>query len=101
MIFDTDVLIWVQRGNEKAARTIDQSADRHISVMTYMELLQTARNKAQHDCVRDFLREYGFQTLPISENIGHRAAVYVEEYMLVSIMTFFISRVPDQFDGTG
>lgn len=82
MIFDTDVLIWVQRGNEKAARTIDLATERHISVMTYMELLQTARNKAQHACVRDFLREYGFQTLPMTENIGHRAAVYVEEYAL-------------------
>jgi len=50
--------------------------------MTYMELLQTARNKTQHACVRDFLREFGFQTLPMTENIGHRAAVYVEEYTL-------------------
>ena len=82
LIFDTDVLIWVQRGNEKAARAIDKSPDRYISVMTYMELLQTARNKQQHDCIREFLREYAFQTLPVTENIGHRAAVYVEEYTL-------------------
>ena len=82
MIFDTDVLIWVQRGNAKAARAIDLAGDRYISVMTYMELLQAALNKAQHDCMRDFLREYGFQILPVTENIGHRAAVYIEEYTL-------------------
>ena len=82
MIFDTDVLIWVQRGNEKAARTVDRSNDRHISIVTYMELLQATKNKKQHDCVSDFLKEFGFQTLALTENIGHRAAVYVEEYCL-------------------
>lgn len=82
MIFDTDVLIWVQRGNKKAARAVDQASDRHISTITYMELLQTARNKKQHDCISGFLREFGFHVLPLTENIGHRAAVYVEEYTL-------------------
>ena len=82
MIFDTDVLIWVQRGNKKAARAVDQASDRHISIITYMELLQTARNKKQHDYISGFLREFGFHVLPLTENIGHRAAVYVEEYTL-------------------
>jgi len=82
VIFDTDVLIWVQRGNEKAARAVDRSSDRRISIITYMELLQTARNKKQHDYISGFLREFGFHVLPLSENIGHRAAVYVEEYTL-------------------
>ena len=79
MIFDTDVLIWIQRGNEKAARAVDRSNDRFVSVMTDMELLQAAQNEKQHDFVTDFLKEFGFQTLALTENIGHRAAVYVEE----------------------
>jgi len=82
VIFDTDVLIWVQRGNKKAARAVDQASDRHISIITYMELLQTARSKKQHDYVSGFLREFGFHILPLTENIGHRAAVYIEEYTL-------------------
>ena len=82
MIFDTDVLIWIQRGSEKAARVVDRSIDRYISIVTYMELLQATNNKKQHDYILDFLREFGFQTLPLTENIGHRAAVYVEEYSL-------------------
>lgn len=47
-----------------------------------MELLQAANNKKQHDYISDFLREFGLQTLPLTESIGHRAAVYVAEYSL-------------------
>jgi predicted nucleic acid-binding protein len=82
VIFDTDVLIWIQRGNEKAARVVDYAKDRHLSVLTYMELLQSAQNRKQHEYVAGFLSEFGFQTLPLTENIGHRAAVYVAEYTL-------------------
>jgi len=82
VIFDTDVLIWIQRGSEKAARVVDRSIDRYISIVTYMELLQAATNKKQHEYISDFLKEFGFQTLPLTESIGHRAAVYVEEYSL-------------------
>jgi predicted nucleic acid-binding protein len=82
VIFDTDVLIWIQRGNEKAARVVEQSNDRYVSILTYMELLQGAQNKKQHEYITSFLTEFGFQTLPLTENIGHRAAVYVAEYTL-------------------
>ena len=82
MIFDTDVLIWVQRGNMKAARLVDRTQGRCISVVTYLELVQTAQNRQQLQYVKDFLVEYGFQMLPLTENIGHRSTVYIEEYTL-------------------
>ena len=82
MIFDTDILIWVQRGNQKAANVINESKDRYVSVLTYMELLQAAQNRKQHEQITGFLRDLGFQTLPLTEDIGHRAAVYVAEYTL-------------------
>ena len=82
MIFDTDILIWVQRGNQKAARAINESKYRYVSVLTYMELLQGAQNRKQHEVIISFLGDLGFQTLPLTENIGHRAAVYVAEYTL-------------------
>jgi predicted nucleic acid-binding protein len=82
MIFDTDIFIWVQRGNVKAAQLIEADAERFLSVQSYMELLQGAENRRQHEQMKSFLREFGFSTLPLSENIGHRAAVYIEEYGL-------------------
>ena len=82
MIFDTDIFIWVQRGNLKAARLIEGEDERLLSVQSYMELLQGAENRRQHEQTKSFLRDFGFATLPLSENIGHRAAVYIEEYGL-------------------
>ncbi len=84
MIFDTDIFIWAQRGNEKAAKLMEKSDERFLSVQTYMELLQCAKNKTQHKYVKDFLSSFGFIVLPLTENIGHRASIYVEEYTLSS-----------------
>ncbi len=84
MIFDTDIFIWVQRGNEKAARLIDNAQERYLSVQTYMELLQCAKSKNQHRYIKDFLTVFGFFILPMTENIGHRASIYIEEYTSAS-----------------
>ncbi len=86
MIFDTDIFIWVQRGNAKAATLIDGTKDRFLSVQTYMELLQCAKDKQQLRLVKRFISDFRFSVLPLTENIGHRALVYVEEYGLSSGM---------------
>ena len=84
MIFDTDIFIWVQRGNEKAARLIENTEHRYLSIQTYMELLQGAKDKMQHEYVKNFITSYDFMVLPLTENIGHRASIYIEEYTLSS-----------------
>lgn len=84
MIFDTDIFIWLQRGNQKAASVIEHTAERHLSIYSYLELLQYARDKKQHAAVKDFLVQFGFMILPLTENIGHRALVYLEEYSFLS-----------------
>ena len=84
MIFDTDIFIWAQRGNEKAAKLFEKEEEKYLSVQTYMELLQNAKNKTQHKYTKDFLTAFGFIVLPLTENIGHRASIYVEEYTLSS-----------------
>ncbi len=84
MIFDTDILIWVQRGNLKAAKLIDQTEERAISMQTYLELIQCAQNKQQIQLTKDFLMNYGFNVIPFTQNIGHRAAIYLETHTLAT-----------------
>ncbi len=83
MLFDTDVLIWVLRGNAASARVIDKADIRHLSIVGYMELLQGARDRADLRAIKSLLSDLGFSILPLTENIGHRAAIYVEEYGLL------------------
>jgi len=84
MLFDTDILIWVFRGNNKACGIIQEEQEKYISVISYMELLQGAKDKAEIKNIRSFLKEAAFQILPVTENIGYRASVYMEEYCLKS-----------------
>jgi predicted nucleic acid-binding protein len=82
VIYDTDVIIRVLRGHAKAARAVDDAEGRAVSVVTYMELLQGARDKAEVRAIKSFLTDLGFALLPLTENIGHRASIYMEEYGL-------------------
>jgi predicted nucleic acid-binding protein len=82
MLFDTDVLIWVLRGNRQAAKAIETSQSRCLSVVTYMELLQGARDRREVKSIKRFLTDLAFMMTPLSENIGHRASIYMEEYGL-------------------
>ncbi|MCH7611919.1 MAG: type II toxin-antitoxin system VapC family toxin [Candidatus Marinimicrobia bacterium] len=86
MLFDTDIIIWVQRGNIKAARMVEKENERFISIQTFMELLQGARNQLHHKVIKEFIYDFGISVLPLTENIGHRALVYVEEYSMSSNM---------------
>lgn len=86
MLFDTDIFIWIQRGNTGAANLIEGTGKRYLSSYTYLELLQGAANKKQHQQTKDFLIAFDFIILPFTENISHRACVYIEEYALSSGM---------------
>lgn len=48
-----------------------------------MELLQGAASKDQHKHAKSFIKDFNFIVLPLTENIGHRALVYIEEYSLL------------------
>lgn len=87
MLFDTDVLIWCFRGVEKAAKVIEQDDGPAISVVTYMELAQGARDRKELRTIKSFLSDLGIPILPLTENIGHRASIYVEEHALAHGMT--------------
>lgn len=82
MIFDTDIFIWIQRGNKKAARLVENRPDRFLSIQSFMELLQGAKNRQHQKYIKEFIKDFNFQVLPLTENIGHRALIYLEEYSL-------------------
>lgn len=62
---------------------------------SYVEEFQCATAKSQHKIMHAFLREYEFKIQPLSEKIGDRVAIYIEEYALlagcVPVMQLFIA----------
>ena len=46
MMYDTDILIWFIRGNDKAAGALEKDSERSLSIQSYMELLQGAQDAA-------------------------------------------------------
>ena len=82
MIFDTDVLIWAARGNEKAARAIDAVPDRALAIVSLMELLQGVRSKLEARQIQRSLRQMQFRVLPLSEAIGAAAVALTQEHAL-------------------
>ena len=64
MQFDTDVLIWFFRGHNAAARLIENTPERHISVISYMELLQGSRDKKESRIIKGFLSDLTFRRSP-------------------------------------
>ena len=87
MLFDTDVLIWCFRGEAKAGTIIEADPAPTISLITYMELVQGARDKKELKAITSFLTDMGIPVLPLTENIGHRASIYLEEHALKDGMT--------------
>jgi predicted nucleic acid-binding protein len=82
MIFDTDVLIWASRGNQRAATAIDSCTDRALAIVSLMELLQGVRSKQESREIRQSLRQLQFRILPLSESIGSAAAALIELHAL-------------------
>ena len=82
MIVDTDVLIWYMRGNKKALQLIEKSENIFISVVTYMELVQSMRNMKELTHFRQALHGWNAKILYISEEISVKAMFVVEQYFL-------------------
>lgn len=84
MIFDTDVIIWFMRGRAEAAQAVASvpKESRFISVITYMELVQGIRDKAELKMLKEMLLHTGWTILPLSEHIGRLASDLMDSYKL-------------------
>ncbi|MEN8263804.1 MAG: type II toxin-antitoxin system VapC family toxin [Nitrospirota bacterium] len=82
MLVDTDVLIWYMRGNKNAFKIIEENMNFHISVITYIELVQGMRNKIELNALRKSLRDWNASVIYITEEISAKAMFYVEQHYL-------------------
>jgi predicted nucleic acid-binding protein len=82
MLIDSDVLIWVARGNASAISRLQTVANWHISAVSYMELAQGCRDKAELKAMQKaFSFEVG-DVLAITQPISDLACTLVEKYAL-------------------
>ena len=82
MLVDTDVLIWFFRGKPSAKTVIGNCPRVGLSAVTYMELVQGARNRKELRVLRRTIAANAWQILPINETISHRATIFVENHTL-------------------
>jgi len=82
MLIDTDVLIWNLRGNEIAADLLDGRRGFILSAVSYMELVQGLRDKAEFRLLRRALHGWQARVMQINEDISARATYLVEEHAL-------------------
>jgi predicted nucleic acid-binding protein len=82
MLVDSDVLIWASRGNAKAVRRLDKEVGFTISAVTYMEMCQGMRDKAELAAFKKALKIWNVQVVPIDEAISYQAMFFVERYCL-------------------
>ena len=81
VLIDSDVLIWLMRGNARAVALIQQTPDWTISAVSYMELVQGCRDKAELKALQKAFRsnEHDAQTdiLPlITANKKHFSVIH-------------------------
>ena len=85
MLFDTDVLIWTAPRQSERPQRLSMPAmivaciGRHVYGIAPLEPAKTA---ARSRASKGFLAELAFAMVPLSENIGHCALIYMEEYGL-------------------
>jgi len=82
MLIDTDIIIWYMRGNENALEIIESQSSFHISVVTYIELIQGMRNKSELGELRKAFRIWNTKILYVTEDISSKALFYIERNFL-------------------
>ncbi len=82
MLVDTDVLIWHLRGYAQATRRLDELGALTLSAVSYLEVLQGMRNKAELVAVKKMLERRAATLLPVSEPITQRAIDLMESLTL-------------------
>ena len=82
VVFDTDVLIWYLRGNEKAHRFLARVPypQRVLSSLSIMELLQGCRNQGEARQVKAFIADNIPAVLHPAESVSLKAIDLLEQH---------------------
>jgi len=78
MLIDSDVLVWLTRGHVGAAQRLHALNPWRISVVTYIELAQGCRDKAEFTRLKKGLAARQTKIVPITPAISHRAAELID-----------------------
>ena len=82
MLVDTDVLIWYLKGNKTAYTVLRDLGQFSISVVTYMEILQGLRNRAELNAWKSFLKNRDIRQILLDHEITTKAMYWMEEFFL-------------------
>ena len=82
MLFDTNVLIYADRGLQSARKLIMSADKRAISAVTYMEYVPFCRDKKELATFEKMLELLQFTIYDIDANISVEARQYVRQYAL-------------------
>jgi predicted nucleic acid-binding protein len=82
MLIDSDILIWLTRGNANANQRLSQLTPWRISTITYLELAQGCRNKQELERAKQGLAAMQTIILPVTPTISERAMQLIDNYSL-------------------
>lgn len=82
MLIDSDVLVWLTRGHLGAAQRLSTINPWRVSVVTYIELAQGCRDKAELARLKQGLERHHTEVLPLSPAISQRAAELIDTLAL-------------------
>jgi predicted nucleic acid-binding protein len=84
MLIDSDVMVWVTRGHAGAAHRLAQLLPWQLSAVTYIELAQGCRSKAELARLKKGLSMCNTQILPVTSDITDRAMSLIDKHALSS-----------------
>jgi predicted nucleic acid-binding protein len=82
ILIDSDVLVWLTRGHTGAAQRLQEIDPWRISMVTYIELAQGCRDKAELARLKKGLTARHTEVLPLTPAISQRAAELIDALAL-------------------
>jgi len=82
LIFDTNILIYADRGVDSAKDLIMRTPQRSISAVTYMEYVPFCRNKHERSVFEKMLKALQFTIHEVDHAISYQARQLVRQFAL-------------------